>query len=275
MVMPRLGAVRLTAVVAASMQNGIGAQGGLPWRLPKDMAYFRSATSHVVDTPVDDATMQAAGYPRLNGPTKNAVVMGRNTWESIPPRFRPLSDRINVVVSTTLSQADLGVEADPDTVVVRSFDDAVAFLAERRLARYIAQKEEGAALGHAFIIGGAAIYRYVLTHTSPAWRLENLLVTRLYHPSSVHDRCDVFLEDFRSHAQLAYEKSVETACKDALPTDVRICPDDVDPNAVWRQASPEEHRAFLADAPHTAQVGDVFRDKDIAVQFQLWRRRLP
>ena len=31
--------------------------------------------------------------------TLNAVVMGRNTWESIPERFRPLKDRMNIVIS--------------------------------------------------------------------------------------------------------------------------------------------------------------------------------
>ena len=32
-------------------------------------------------------------------PRQNAVVMGRKTWESIPPKFRPLPGRINVVLS--------------------------------------------------------------------------------------------------------------------------------------------------------------------------------
>ena len=72
---------RLTLIVAATLENGIGQNGGLPWHLPKDMAYFAKATSNAPEG------------------KKNAVVMGRNTWESIPMKFRPLKDRVNVVIS--------------------------------------------------------------------------------------------------------------------------------------------------------------------------------
>jgi dihydrofolate reductase len=47
----------------------------MPWHLPEDMAHFRHHTS---------------GHP---------VVMGRKTWDSLPPRFRPLPGRTNVVVT--------------------------------------------------------------------------------------------------------------------------------------------------------------------------------
>ena len=72
---------RLTLIVAATISNGIGQSSRLPWRLPKEMAYFARVTSNAPE---------GAG---------NAVVMGRKTWESIPPKFRPLRDRMNIVVS--------------------------------------------------------------------------------------------------------------------------------------------------------------------------------
>ncbi len=31
---------------------------------------------------------------------QNVAIMGRRTWESIPPRFRPLSGRYNIVLSS-------------------------------------------------------------------------------------------------------------------------------------------------------------------------------
>ncbi|WP_207147047.1 dihydrofolate reductase [Blastococcus sp. TML/M2B] len=53
----------------------IGADGGLPWHLPEDLALFRRLT------------------------TGSTVVMGRRTWESLPERFRPLPGRLNVVLT--------------------------------------------------------------------------------------------------------------------------------------------------------------------------------
>ena len=72
---------RLTIIVAATVTNGIGQGGRLPWRLPQEIAYFARVTSNAPEGLV------------------NAVVMGRNTWESIPPKFRPLKERINIIVS--------------------------------------------------------------------------------------------------------------------------------------------------------------------------------
>lgn len=69
-------------VVAASERLGIGLDNHLPWRLPGDMAAFKRITSTA---------------PRPDAP--NAVIMGRKTWESIPPKFRPLAGRTNVVLT--------------------------------------------------------------------------------------------------------------------------------------------------------------------------------
>lgn len=33
---------------------------------------------------------------------QNAVIMGRNTWESIPAKYRPLPHRLNIILSRKL-----------------------------------------------------------------------------------------------------------------------------------------------------------------------------
>lgn len=72
---------RFTLVVAATLADGIGHGSRLPWKLPKEMAYFARVTTN-------------APEGRMN-----AVIMGRKTWESIPAKFRPLKNRLNLVFS--------------------------------------------------------------------------------------------------------------------------------------------------------------------------------
>ena len=74
---------RVTLIVAATTKNGIGQAGKLPWRLPQEMQYFARVTTGEPD-----------GKSK-----KNAIVMGRVTWEGIPRRRRPLPGRMNFVVS--------------------------------------------------------------------------------------------------------------------------------------------------------------------------------
>lgn len=109
------------ALVAAVARGGvIGRDGGIPWRLPEDVASFKELT------------------------TGHAVVMGRKTWESIPERFRPLPDRRNVVVTRNPAWKAEGAER------ASSVDEALALLADEERVFVIGGAEiYAAALPHA------------------------------------------------------------------------------------------------------------------------------
>lgn len=83
----------------------------------------------------------------------NAVIMGRRTWESIPPKFRPLKGRLNIVISRSYGdppQEPSSLETDP--VKASSLQQAIAYLRERPRG----------SLGHVFVIGGGQIYASAL-----------------------------------------------------------------------------------------------------------------
>lgn len=62
--------------------RGFGHKGKLPWRIPREMKYFKETTC------------------KTTSPNKqNAVIMGRKTWESLPKKFRPLPNRLNIVLT--------------------------------------------------------------------------------------------------------------------------------------------------------------------------------
>jgi len=83
---------RVTLIVARARNGVIGASGGLPWRLPEDLAFFKRTTM---------------GHP---------IVMGRKTWESIG---RPLPGRRSIVVTRDRNFVAAGAE------VVHSLDEAI------------------------------------------------------------------------------------------------------------------------------------------------------
>jgi len=142
------------SVVVAATQPcmGIGKAGGLPWkRLKPDMQYFKQLT-----------TTAAPGK-------QNAVIMGRKTWESIPDRFRPLSDRINVVLTRNPNYA----LEEKGVTVFSSFNAALDGLKGR------------SDLDQIYVIGGSQVYKEALSHNE----LSEVFLTKVYKDFD----CDTFL----------------------------------------------------------------------------------
>ncbi|GLJ59518.1 hypothetical protein SUGI_1512310 [Cryptomeria japonica] len=117
-------------IAAACKNNGIGYLNRLPWKLKKEMAYFNKMTTE---------------SPELAH--KNIVIMGRKTWSSIPPKYRPMKDRTNVVLSRTVSTIE-----DRDSVdhIFSSLPDALEGVSQLRNK------------GQVWVIGGQSIYEEAL-----------------------------------------------------------------------------------------------------------------
>ena len=111
-------------LIFARARNGvIGNQGTMPWHLPEDLAHLKKTTM---------------GCP---------VIMGRKTWDSLPPRFRPLPGRLNVVVTRQTDwQADGALRAG-------SLTQASALCASH---------------ANVWVLGGAEIYAQALPLASTA-----------------------------------------------------------------------------------------------------------
>jgi dihydrofolate reductase len=75
MVSENFAGPRLHLIYARATNGVIGINGTLPWHLPEDLAHFKRTT---------------LGCP---------VIMGRKTWDSLPPKFRPLPGRSNIVIT--------------------------------------------------------------------------------------------------------------------------------------------------------------------------------
>ena len=104
-------------LIWAQADGGVIGQGGaLPWHIPEDLAHFKQLT------------------------VGNPVVMGRKTWDSLTPRFRPLPGRRNIVVTRQPDWHDDGADA------AHSLSEALAEASQADPSR-------------TWVIGGAELFR--------------------------------------------------------------------------------------------------------------------
>lgn len=133
----------ISCILAIDEENGIGKNGKLPWNIKADMEYFTNTTEA-------SCTYVAT----------NVVIMGKNTWNSIPEKHRPLKNRINIVISTTLETtfnnlADIVTKNPHGTtreIVVKDILSAFSIISEL---------EKLINIDEIFIIGGKQLYDMV------------------------------------------------------------------------------------------------------------------
>ena len=118
----------LTIIVAVSENNIIGKDNRIPWSIPKDLQRFKQLT---LDHP---------------------VIMGRKTYESIPPKYRPLPQRRNIIVSKNMPEAE-GI------YIARNIEEALELAEEQ----------------DTYVAGGATIYEAFLP------RVNCMEITRVHN----------------------------------------------------------------------------------------------
>ncbi len=134
-------AARIGLIWAQAEDGVIGRDGGMPWHVPEDLAHFKEIT--------------------LGSP----VVMGRATWDSLDPRWRPLPGRRNIVVTRRPEWSAAGAER----------------------AGSVTEALRAAASGDPewiWVIGGGSVFAATI---GKADRLE---VTELAHPAGFAPRDD-------------------------------------------------------------------------------------
>lgn len=122
----------LSIIVASTLEYGIGFENKLCWNIPEEMKYFRNITLNCF---------------RKN--TKNCIIMGKNTWYSLPKR--PLKDRINVIISLNdYDKIEKEISGMDDVRVFKTIDDALIYI------------DNDPIIETCFIIGGAQLYNSCL-----------------------------------------------------------------------------------------------------------------
>ncbi|KAH8358680.1 hypothetical protein KR093_001703 [Drosophila rubida] len=120
--------LKYNLIVAVCDSFGIGLKGGMPWHIKSELKYFSRTTKHVSD------------------PCKrNVAIMGRKTYFGIPESKRPLPDRLNIVLSTTLTPDDL----PSDVILCRDLESAMQEIEDGDIRDNIE---------NVWIVGGSGVY---------------------------------------------------------------------------------------------------------------------
>ena len=147
---------KFNLIVAHDEHNGIGKNGKMPWHIPQELQYFKTKTTTTED-PLK----------------KNAVIMGRKTWESIPTAFSPLKDRYNIILSRQKHQTDK---------ILTSFSNS--------LENALEKCSSNNTIENIFIIGGANLYKQTLFHELR----EYVYITKIFKTFA----CDAFFPEYTS-----------------------------------------------------------------------------
>ncbi len=149
----------ISIIAAIGKNRELGKNNKLLWHIPEDFKRFKDLTSG------------------------NVVIMGRKTYESLPEKFRPLPNRINIVVTrnpnfTTIHQL----------IVVGSIEEAI-----RQAQDKMSSKE-------VFIIGGASIYEQGIKYAD---KLYLTLVEKEYPDA------DTFFPDYSQFSKIILEENYQ------------------------------------------------------------------
>jgi len=198
---------QFSMIVAAASNRGIGKGGKIPWRIPEDLRYFRNVTCFFRDiqainkfeislnrakrqrTEIEtenvksSVTANVSIKPADNLPL-NVVVMGRNTWESIPEKFRPMPNRINVILSRN---KEYSKNLPKDVQCYTSLNDCLENLS----------KQEH---GTIFLIGGGQIYNEGIKHPS----CESIFITKIHGKYE----CDTYFPEIPDTFKLNDDETV-------------------------------------------------------------------
>ena len=159
---------RFTIIVAIDEHFGIGKNGSIPWRCPEDINHFNKTT--------------VSSEPNK----KNAVIMGRYTWLSLPDRYRPLPNRINIVI-TSQTQLDCPMTSS-------NLSTALLYCQQSNIDKI-------------FICGGRRLYEEALYHPL----CQEVIITKIKKCYN----CDIFFSDLitldiiNSDFQLKYIENIK------------------------------------------------------------------
>ena len=140
--------MKFSIILASGLDGGIGASGNLPWKCPEDMQFFKNLTIN------------------------KTIIMGSNTFKSLPDTVNGLKNRFNIVLTSDVNKTDK--MKDTNVYCIDSLSKAL---------EYCEQNNHN----EIFVIGGSLVYQQALYHPSLENIYWNIIPTKYINPKSIID----------------------------------------------------------------------------------------
>jgi len=166
--------MQLNLVVAFCKNRGIGIDNTLPWNIPNDLKRFSKLTKGLLHNPKNHSVHTF----------KNALIMGRNTWDSLPRK--PLPKRDHLILSNTLNIDKICDSKNKE--LIKTFNNIENVLEFCKTNSY----------DNIWVIGGSSIYQQFLQK----YVFDNIYITYI----DKEFECDTFFSELNGH-YIEYNKS--------------------------------------------------------------------
>lgn len=177
--------MKFNMIAAIDNNNGIGYQGQIPWFIPQDLKYFQDVTSE---------TSETSKTSNKNKKKINVVIMGRLTWESIPKKYRPLKNRLNLIISSQK------IDDHNSDLVFKTLDDILFYLET--------ENNKFQNIDKIFIVGGQRMYEEGIKHKD----CERLYITHI----DKEYQCDKFFPKIDTNIYKVENESDKYITKDGI-----------------------------------------------------------
>ena len=124
--------IGFSLILACTINGGIGKDNTIPWNIKEDLKLFQDITTHI-------------DY-NLHSIKKNAIIMGRKTWESLP--YKPLKNRLNIIITS-----------NPKKINSSKNNNVLAY---DNLDRALEYCSNDISINDIFVIGGKTLYELCL-----------------------------------------------------------------------------------------------------------------
>ena len=139
-------------ILACTFEGGIGYNNCIPWDIKNELYLFKQITGN------KDHFKQ------------NAVIMGRNTWNSLP--IKPLKNRLNIIITS-----DNNFINKDNIISFSNIDSAFEYC------------KRSSNINKVFVIGGKSIYDLCLNNERYSKNIEYVYLSVIYN----YYQCNIFI----------------------------------------------------------------------------------